>query len=394
MSVYLTSILLASLFAVQSPDDSELKNLQFLNALCKQREKDLEPRCSQYTSGAAVYEDEDLALRTAVLYREQVALLEQRKIRLVLEEPGDSARLRENSLSMARMYLGAALMLLKAYECHAVAEHLDQADKLVLKAREAAGDNGPILEELDKLGVQIAEYIAAIPPPEPPPPPCQKCRPPAPPKAPKPVPPAPPPWAERLALRLDMGFASGRMTRRDSPGYLHGGVTLGLTVLARAALAPRWALLFGPSYTYWRAESFKRGVFSGNSHQVAAHLEVAAAVGLRRKDLVSVHAWAAAGLQHVVFNEASGDSIMAAGSTEKIEYIDKRDRPMTGGTVGGGAGLCFASGSLCAWGRVSSVPGNWDSRTPTWAATVSVDFFAIARASRARKARIHKKKVP
>lgn len=372
-----------ALLAVE-PDMEAVRNI---DRLTQQHEEALAHRCVPASPRAAVdLPGEDLALRASALHLEAAVLLEQRKAHQVAT--GDTALAIETSHSVARMRRRAAVMLLKAHECSPTATHLIRAQELVRRAGIDAGDNAPIVDSLTQLQGQLearfaVAAIAAMPPQE-----CPRCL--TQPELPAKIVEVALPWAERLTTRFDVGYATGRLVRSEvvdvAAGRVHAGWTLGVAVLGRAKIGPRGIVQFGPSYTFWRALSRdgpaapeeRLGVSSAGSHSAAARLELASGLGRQYPQVVSVHFGLELGVQYVVF-----DKVRYAPPGEK--YVNRIYSHLTGGALGGSAGVCLLSGSICASGRVGSVPGGWRSLVPTLGVTVGVDAFGVARALGARK---------
>ena len=189
----------------------------------------------------------------------------------------------------------------------------------------------------------------------------------------------PPPWPERLVLRFESGVAWGsrRLDGADKKdAFSHNGVTLGVSLLGRAVLAPRWALLFGPSYTYWRANDETKDdidYIRANSHHLAGRLELAIGVGRRWRDAVSVHPGLELGIQSVFHAPSDPKNGVLAESRRGPSFVAS-------------VGVCFASGSLCMAGRVGQAIADADD-SPTVAVTLGVDIFGAVRAYRARRGR-------
>lgn len=314
------------------------------------------------------YDDMELALRAAALFEESAAVLDE----LLAGESREDER-RVLNLALARAYTDAAEMLLKAHACGPQRGYLSRAGKLLRRAFAVAGNEAENVEIVTVVQRKLDDRREQFPPSAPrapqPPEPCPVC------EVQKPRV-EPPPWPARLVLRVQGGVAFGRRIREGSmasnSGFTQTGVTFSVSLMGRAVLAPRWALLFGPSYTYWQGRKYGGGsdVYTANSHQVTARTEVGIGLGRRWKEAVSLHPGVELGIEYIYLVIPSG----------------KEDMPQTprGPLFAANVGVCFAAGSICAWGRIARPLGTTDDY-PTLGATLGVDIFGAIRAYRFKR---------
>lgn len=349
--------------------------LQALNERVEAHQSALSGRCTP--PGGQSGADAALALRAAALYEDSAEIIGG-----LLADPNLSARDRNDyNLSLSRQYEGQARMLLKAHACAADWALLVRAGRMLQRAGVAASGNDGRIAEIavweEALAQRRLEFPEPVAPPiPPPPPPCPVCE--------EPVAKVEsPPWPERLVLRFEAGVAAGER-RLDSDkraglgetGFTHRGAVLGVSLLGRAPLARRWTLLFGPTYSYWRAENLvsNSDYVRTNSHHMAARLESGIGIGRRWYDAVSVHPGVELGIQSVFHvRREAGSAPVTADALRGASFVAS-------------LGLCFGSGSVCVSGRVGRALGTgYDS--PTVAATLGVDVFGVIRAFRARRGR-------
>lgn len=351
--------------------DNLTTQLRALSFRSKEHSAKLAARCVEPGLLATVnYEDMELALRAAALFEETAAVLDE----LLAGEGRADERMALN-LALARANTAAAEMLLKAHACGPNRGYLTRAGKLLLRAFATAGNEAENLAVVEQVQRKLEERRRDFPVPSPRaerrPEPCPVCI----------VPETRvelPPWPERLVLRVQGGMAWGRRVREKSdesaPGFTQRGATLSVTLMGRAVLAPRWALLFGPSYTYWQGRKYGGGidVYTANSHQVTARAEVAIGLGSRWREAVSLHPGVEIGIEYIYLDTLPGHA----------------DMPITprGPLFAGNLGICLVAGSVCVWGRVGRPVGTADDY-PTLGATVGVDIFGAIRAHRWRRGR-------
>lgn len=196
---------------------------------------------------------------------------------------------------------------------------------------------------------------------------------------------------DRVSLRAEVGYGSGRLSRSpsatsgiyyDDKGFRsHRGAYFSTSVMMRLpATTGLVNVLAGPYYTYWRGaeRSAVPETSSANVHEFGARIELSASVARKAIPYFTLHPALEFGLQYVDFDRWHYTEI--PGTVGPEYRLDPNSTDMAGGTLGMAFGACFLYSSLCGTFRVHAVPMAWKNAIPTLRGGIAVDVVRLAHA--------------